>query len=72
MSQQDLFGQTISPPSESTSLTVKKKDKELLSKGQTTFNRLIKKVEKLRKEIDGLHKAAGNKGHWFHGTRIMQ
>jgi hypothetical protein len=56
MSQTDLFGQTISPPSDSTSLTVKKKDKVPLSRGQTTFNRLIKKVEKLRKDIDGLHK----------------
>ncbi len=56
MSQKDLFGQPISSPSGSTSLTVKKKDKDSLSKGQTTFNRLVKKVEKLRKDIDELHK----------------
>lgn len=56
MSQKDLFGQSIPPLSESTSLAVKKKSKEPLSKGQTTFNRLIKKVEKLRKDIDSLQK----------------
>ncbi len=56
MSQQDLFGYTIPPPSETSSLAVKQKSKAPLSKGQTTFNRLLKKVEKLRKDIDGLHK----------------
>lgn len=56
MSQKDMFGETIAPPGESTSLTVKKKTKEAISKGQSVFNRLIKKVERLRKDIDGLHK----------------
>ncbi|MBX2973023.1 MAG: hypothetical protein KF797_07965 [Flavobacteriales bacterium] len=41
---------------DSTSLAVKKKGKEALSKGRSVFNRLIKKVEKLRKDIDPLHK----------------
>lgn len=56
MSQQDLFGYTIPPPSETSSLAVKQKSKAPLSKGQTAFNRLLKKVEKLRKDIDGLQK----------------
>jgi len=54
MDQRDLFEQTLTSPAESTSLSVKKERRKTLSSGQSVFNRSLKKVEKLRRDIDVL------------------
>lgn len=50
----DLFDQIIMHPEQNTSLSVKKQHKVPVSSAQAAFNRALKKVEKLRKDTDGL------------------
>ena len=56
MYQKDLFEQTPTIHAEITSLTVKKGSRKTPSNEQSVFIRSIKKVEKLRREIDVLRK----------------
>jgi len=54
MNQKDLFEQTPTLHAETTSLIAKKGRRKTPSTGQSVFTRSLKKVEKLRKQIDAL------------------
>ncbi|MEJ7681713.1 MAG: hypothetical protein WKG06_28475 [Segetibacter sp.] len=52
-----------------TGLIISKQEKQLLSKQQQTFNRLVKKIEKLRQELEQINNIL-NKKLDFYGKHI--
>lgn len=60
MIQTNIFTQNETAGT-STGLIINKQEKQALSKQQQTFNRLVKKIEKLRQEIDQTNKILNKK-----------